>query len=85
MALNIIFMGTPHFAVPILKSLNNSNHKVLQVYTQPPKKKNRGQKTNISPVHKYCKKHQINVRHPEKLDSNQELDFITKKKMAEFQ
>ena len=39
MALNIIFMGTPHFAVPILKSLNNSNHKILQVFTQPPKKK----------------------------------------------
>ena len=39
MALNIIFMGTPNFAVPILRALNNSMHKVLTVYTQPPKKK----------------------------------------------
>ena len=39
MALNIIFMGTPDFAVPILKSINDSNHNILEVYTQPPQKK----------------------------------------------
>ena len=81
MALNIIFMGTPDFAVQILSKIHNSKHKILHVYTQSPKKKNRGQKTNISPVHEYCKKNQINVRHPEELDTNQELDFITEKKI----
>ena len=81
MALNIIFMGTPDFAVQILSRLYSSKHKILHVYTQSPKKKNRGQKTNISPVHEYCKKNQINVRHPEELDSNQELDFFTEKKI----
>ena len=35
MALKIIFMGTPDFAVPILKSINKSKHKILCVYTQP--------------------------------------------------
>ena len=44
-------MGTPNFAVPILKSLYQSNHKILEVYTQPPKKKDRGQKISFSPVH----------------------------------
>ena len=39
MGLNIIFMGTPLFAVPILKSVYDSNHKILEIYTQPPKKK----------------------------------------------
>ena len=39
MSLKILFMGTPHFAVPILKTIFNSNHKILAVYTQPPKKK----------------------------------------------
>ena len=39
MALKIIFMGTPDFAVPILKSIYESKHKILEVYTQPPKKK----------------------------------------------
>ena len=39
MALNIIFMGTPSFAVPILKKLKESQHNIVAVYTQPPKKK----------------------------------------------
>ena len=39
MSLKLIFMGTPEFAVPILKSIHKSDHEVLCVYTQPPKKK----------------------------------------------
>ena len=31
-------MGTPEFAVPILKSINSYKHNLLGVYTQPPKK-----------------------------------------------
>ena len=56
MALKIIFMGTPDFAVPILKKINDSEHKILEVYTQPPKKKNRGQKINTTPVHDFSVK-----------------------------
>ena len=37
-------MGTPDFAVPILKAIFESKHNVLEVYTQPPKKMYRGQK-----------------------------------------
>jgi len=59
MALNIIFMGTPEFAVPILNSIFKSDHKILQVYTQPPRKKNRGQKINISQVHKFSIENKI--------------------------
>ena len=32
-------MGTPVFAIPILQSIINSNHNILQVYTQPQRKK----------------------------------------------
>ena len=39
MSLKIIFMGTPEFAVPILKTIHDSKHKILAVYTQSPKKK----------------------------------------------
>ena len=38
MAYEILFMGTPEFSVPVLKSLK-SKHKIKAVYTQPPKKK----------------------------------------------
>ena len=55
MSLKILFMGTPHFAIPILKTIFNSNHKILAVYTQPPKKKSRGQKIIESPVHAVSK------------------------------
>jgi len=76
MALNIIFMGTPTFSVPILKSLHNSNYKIQAVYTQPPKKKSRGQNIEKSPVHLESEKLNIVVRHPNKLDNNVDFNFI---------
>ena len=72
-------MGTPNFAVPILKSLNESNHKILEVYTQSPKKKNRGQKISFSPIHEYSNKINIPVRHPATLNSQEELEYIKNK------
>ena len=44
MALKIIFMGTPDFAVPILNTLIESGHHILQVYTQTLKKVNEDKK-----------------------------------------
>ena len=64
MALKIIFMGTPNFAVPILKSIYESKHKILEVYTQPPTKKNRGLKIQNSAVHDFANELNISVRHP---------------------
>ena len=61
MALNIIFMGTPDFAVPILKYINNLNNNILEVYTQPPKKKNRGQKIQNSPIHDLSNKLNLSI------------------------
>lgn len=72
----IIFMGTPHFAVPILKSLYVSNYKIETVYTQPPKKKSRGQKVEKSAVHLESIKYGIPVRHPNKLDNDEDFNFI---------
>ena len=80
MSLKILFMGTPNFAVPILKSLYKSNHKILEVYTQPPKKKNRGQKINFSPIHEYSDEINITVRHPSTLNTQEEFEHIKKLK-----
>ena len=76
MSFKILFMGTPSFSVPILKSLNLSNHKILEVYTQPPKKKDRGQKISFSPVHKFSNEINIPVRHPATLRHQVELEHI---------
>lgn len=78
MALKLIFMGTPSFAVPILKSINNSKHEILAVYTNPPKKSRRGQRLNESSVHQISKQLKLKVRHPEKLDNEEELKFLKK-------
>lgn len=48
--MNVVFMGTPDFAVPCLKALSESEHNVRGVFTQPDKPKNRGQKLMFTPV-----------------------------------
>ncbi len=80
MALKIIFMGTPEFAVPILKSLYESKHNILEVYTQPPKKRDRGQKLNLTSIHTFSKKNNIKVRYPEKIDTKEEYERLKKLK-----
>ena len=80
MSLKIIFMGTPEFAVPILKTIHDSKHKILAVYTQSPKKKNRGLKKLLSPVQIFSEKNNLNIRIPEKINSEEELNYLKKKK-----
>ncbi|MFH0998447.1 MAG: methionyl-tRNA formyltransferase [Pseudomonadota bacterium] len=46
----IVFMGTPGFAVPALKGLCRSKHRVLQVITQPDRPRGRGKAVVFSPV-----------------------------------
>ena len=72
-------MGTPDFAVPILKSINNLNHNILEVYTQPPNKKNRGQKIKKSPIHDFSNKLNLPVRCPATFDE-EEINHIKKLK-----
>ena len=71
MALKLIFMGTPEFAVPILKTIHNSEHKILCVYTQPPKKKNRGQKIYSSPVQQFAERFNLKLRCPSNLNEEE--------------
>ena len=50
MALRIIFMGTPEFSVPSLRSIIDFGHRVIRVYTQP-QKKNLGVKKYIKALY----------------------------------
>ncbi len=58
-------MGTSYFAVPILKSLYQNGYPISVVYTQPPKKSNRGQKLNKSPINLFCENISLEVRTPQ--------------------
>ena len=51
--MNIVFMGTPDFAVPTLKAIINAGHNVKAVFSQPDKPKGRGYKLTPPPV-KIC-------------------------------
>ncbi|MFS8111366.1 methionyl-tRNA formyltransferase [Rhizobium jaguaris] len=52
MSLSIIFMGTPEFSVPTLRSLVDAGHRIRAVYTQPPRPGGRrGLDLQKSPVH----------------------------------
>lgn len=73
----IIFMGTPMFAVPILKSLYQNGYPVTCVYTQPPQRSKRGQKVNKSPVQGIAETLNIEYRAPETLkDNDEEFEYI---------
>ena len=72
MSKKIIFMGTPMFAVPILKSLYQNGYPISVIYTQPPQKSHRGQKINKSPIQGIAETLNIDFRAPEKLRDNQE-------------
>ena len=73
----IIFMGTPIFAVPILKSLYQNGYPISVVYTQPPQKSQRGQKINKSPVQGISETLNIDFRCPKTLrDNDEEYNFI---------
>ena len=75
----IVFMGTSHFAVPILKSLYQNGYPISVVYTQPPKKSNRGQKLNKSPINLFSENISLDVRTPQTLKfNNQEELYLSK-------
>ena len=73
----IAFMGTPIFAVPILKNIYQNGYEVSVVYTQPPRKSNRGQKFEKSPIHSFAETISFDVRTPDKLnDNNSEYEYF---------
>ena len=77
MAKKIIFMGTPLFAVPILKSLYQNGFPISVVYTQPPQKSHRGQKINKSPIQGISETLNIDFRSPQSLkNNNEEYEFL---------
>ena len=65
-------MGTSVFAVKILKYLYQNGYSIATVYTQAPKKSNRGMRVTKSPVHSISETLSLEVRTPVTLKNNQE-------------
>lgn len=62
--MNIVFMGTPEFALPTLEKIYNSSHSILSVITQPDRPKGRGQKQVDSPIKKFALENNLPLLQP---------------------
>jgi methionyl-tRNA formyltransferase len=74
MALNLIFMGSPDFAVPALTALLDAGHRVACVYSQPPRPAGRGRSVRKTPVHALAEVRGIEVRTPKSLKKPEDLE-----------
>jgi methionyl-tRNA formyltransferase len=63
----IVFMGTPDFAVTILKHLVENNYNIVGVITAPDKPAGRGRKLNESAVKKYALSKELTILQPRNL------------------
>ena len=66
----IIFMGTPDIAAQHLNVLIENNLNVVGVFTQPPRKKNRGMRVEKSDVHQIADKNNVEVFYPSTIDDS---------------
>lgn len=78
--MNILFMGTPDFAVPCLDILIKEGHEVCGVVTQPDKPKGRGHKLVPPPVKQYAEEKGIFVYQPQSLRNNELLPLLNELK-----
>ncbi len=74
--MNIVFMGTPDFAVPSLEALVNSEHRVLAVFTQPDKPVGRKHVLTPPDVKVCAEKHGIPVFQPDTLRDENSVEEL---------
>ncbi len=70
-SLRVVFMGTPAFAVPGLRSIVESHHKVVSVVTAPDRPAGRGKKLRFSAVKDEALAQNIPLLQPEKLSTEE--------------
>lgn len=67
--LTLVFMGTPEFAVPILRRLAASSHRVLEVVSNPDRPAGRGRRLSPSPVSAVATELGLPLARPERFRS----------------
>ena len=72
--MKIVFMGTPDFAVPCLRTLAESSHEVAAVFTQPDKPKGRGYKMISTPVKAAAEEYGLPVYQPLSLRKGEDAE-----------
>ena len=72
-SLNLVFAGTPRFAVPTLEALVGVGHRVSLVVTQPDKPRGRGMEVTASPVKHSALARNLTIAQPERIKNNPEF------------
>jgi methionyl-tRNA formyltransferase len=75
-ALRIVFLGTPAFAVPSLEALVHSRHHVVGVVSQPDRPRGRGQQLQQTPTRQSAEAHGIPVLQPAKIKDDAFLQSV---------
>ena len=74
--MNLVFAGTPEFAVPALSALLDAGHAILAVYTQPDRPAGRGRKLGMSAVKEFASERGLRVHQPVTLKSESEAETL---------
>lgn len=76
--MNIVFMGTPDFAVSALEAIIEAGHRVKAVVTQPDKPKGRGKEIQMTPVKECAAAHGIPVFQPIRVKDAEAVETLRK-------
>jgi methionyl-tRNA formyltransferase len=74
--MRVVFLGTPEFAVPSLKSLLSSGHEVVGVFTQPDRPKGRGREVAESPVKRAARAAELTIYQPERIRRPENIELL---------
>src|SRR5688572_8126893 len=69
--MKIVFMGTPHAAVPTLRQCLSDGHEVVAVWTQPDRPSGRGNKITFSPVKEFALSQGLSVFQPARIKNDE--------------
>jgi methionyl-tRNA formyltransferase len=75
--MQIVFMGTPAFAVPTLEALHNKGHEILAVFAQPDRPAGRGRSIAFSPVKQKAVEQNLPVYQPATLKTLQTFQTVS--------
>lgn len=76
--MNIVFMGTPEFAVPTLEALHSKGHNISLVITQKDKKRGRGKKLLPTPVKEKALELGLEVYQPDSVNEDESIERLRK-------
>ena len=76
--MDIIFAGTPEFALPALDNIYKSNHNISLVITQKDKRRGRGKKMQYTPVKGRALELGLEVYQPDNINSKEAIDKMKK-------